>query len=220
MFITKESRDRQSGAPKTDSIRTLGPVFLEGRFVVLEPMLQKHAPDILDAGKELDWAWMSVNLDRLESVENWISDAIEAERRGEEFAFVVKEKSTGDVIGSTRYMDTHSRQRGTEIGWTWYTPTVWGTVVNPECKLLLLTHAFEDWGAIRVQLKTDYNNVRSQRAIEKLGAKYEGRLRNHRFRADGTIRDSVMYSIIPDEWPTVKASLIERVKKIGNAKSH
>jgi RimJ/RimL family protein N-acetyltransferase len=183
-------------------------------------MLQKHAPDILNAGKELDWAWMSVNLDRLESVENWISDALEAERRGEEFAFIVKEKSTGEVIGSTRYMDTHSRQRGTEIGWTWYTPRVWGTVVNPECKLLLLSHAFEDWGAIRVQLKTDNNNVRSQKAIEKLGAKYEGRLRNHRFRADGTIRDSVMYSIIPEEWPTVKASLIGRVKKIGNDKSH
>ena len=85
-------------------------------------------------------------------------------------------------------------------------------MVNPECKLLLLAHAFDDWGAVRVQLKTDNNNIHSQRAILKLGAKFEGRLRNHRFRADGTLRDTMMYSILLEEWPEVKASLLKRIQ--------
>ena len=108
-----------------------------------------------------------------------------------------------------------SATEATEIGWTWYSPSVWGTVLNPECKLLLLAHAFEDWGAVRVQLKTDNNNLRSQRAILKLGAKYEGRLRHHRFRADGTLRDTMMYSILREEWAGVKVSLLARIALQG-----
>ena len=99
-----------------------------------------------------------------------------------------------------------------EIGSTWYSLDSQGTVVNPECKCLLLKHAFEDWGAIRVQLGTDANNVHSQRAILKLGAKFEGRLRNHGFRQDGSIRDTMLYSIISSEWPTVKKGLEARME--------
>ncbi len=109
-------------------------------------------------------------------------------------------------------MDTQPKSKATEIGWTWYSPKVWGTVVNPECKYLLLEHAFEEWGAIRIQLKTDNMNIHSQEAILKLGAKFEGRLRNHRFRRDGTIRDTMMYSIIREEWPEVKSSLNKRIE--------
>jgi RimJ/RimL family protein N-acetyltransferase len=115
------------------------------------------------------------------------------------------------VVGSTRYMDVQAASKGVEIGWTWYAPETWGTVVNPEAKFLLLRHAFEAWGAIRVQLKTDLKNLRSQAAIKKLGAKEEGVLRRHRFRRDGTIRDSVIFSIIREEWPAVKAAMEERI---------
>jgi N-acetyltransferase len=179
--------------------------------VTLEPIALQHAEEILEAGRELDWAWMSVKLDSTESVRRWIQDTLVAQVRGEEYTFTVRQVPSGRVIGSSRYMDTQAKNKGTEIGWTWYSPKVWGTVVNPECKLLLLAHAFEDWGAIRVQLKTDDKNLHSQGAILKLGAKFEGRLRNHRFRNDGTIRDTMMYSITKEEWPDVKASLLKRI---------
>jgi len=195
--------------------KKLGPITLKGKYVKLEPISLEFARDILEAGKGFDWAWMSVKLDNLESIEAWIKATLEAQERGEEFTFVVRDLTTTKIIGSTRYMDTQPRQKGTEIGWTWYSPNVWGTVVNPECKYLLLNHAFEDWGAIRVQLKTDNNNLRSQGAILKLGAKFEGRLRNHRFRSDGSIRDTMMYSITMEEWPGVRLGLIKRIEAAG-----
>jgi RimJ/RimL family protein N-acetyltransferase len=108
-------------------------------------------------------------------------------------------------------MDIQPSHKGVEVGGTWYSPSAQGTVVNPECKLLLLKHAFEDWGAARVQLKTDVKNARSQRAILKMGAKFEGKLRNHRIRRDGTLRDTMMYSITSEEWPEVKAGLEDRI---------
>jgi len=195
--------------------KKLGPTTLQGKYVRLEPISLEFASDILEAGLGFDWAWMSAKLDNPGSIEAWIKATLEAQGRGEEFTFVVRDLTTNKVIGSTRYMDTQPKQKGTEIGWTWYSPRVWGTVVNPECKYLLLKHAFEDWGAVRVQLKTDNNNVHSQRAILKLGAKFEGRLRNHRFRPDGTIRDTMMYSITKEEWPEVKLNLSKRTES-GN----
>ena len=197
-------------------VEKLGPTTLQGKYVRLEPISPQFAADILEAGKGFDWAWMSVKLDSLESVEAWIEATLEAQARGEEFTFVVRDQATNKIIGSTRYMDTQPRQKGTEDRMDRGThPRVRGTVVNPECKYLLLKHAFEDWGAIRVQLKTDNNNVHSQRAIMKLGAKLEGRLRNHRFRSDGSIRDTMMYSITKEEWPEVKIGLIQRIEAAG-----
>jgi RimJ/RimL family protein N-acetyltransferase len=108
-------------------------------------------------------------------------------------------------------MDVQPEQRSVEIGWTWYGVDHQGTAVNPESKLLLLAHAFEEWGAIRVCLKTDSLNARSRAAILKLGASYEGDLRNHRIRPDGSFRHSSYYSILPEEWPQVKAGLTERL---------
>ena len=201
-------------ARETNGAGALGPVSLTGNFIYLEPMRPEHAKGILDAGRDFDWAWMTVKLENLESVRMWIAEAQGAEARGEDYPFVVRERRTEKIIGCTRYMDTHPKQMATEIGWTWYSPSLWGTVVNPECKLLLLAHAFDDWGAVRVQLKTDNNNIHSQRAILKLGAKYEGRLRSHRFRADGTLRDTMMYSILLEEWPEVKASLLKRIQDL------
>jgi RimJ/RimL family protein N-acetyltransferase len=115
------------------------------------------------------------------------------------------------AIGSTRYLDIQTQNRGLEIGWSWLTPTVQRTGVNTECKYLLLRHAFEQLGMIRVQLKTDSRNLQSQRAIERLGAVKEGTLRNHMILPDGYYRHSVYYSIIESEWPTVKAGLEEKM---------
>jgi len=144
-------------------------------------------------------------------MKDWVIEALKAQEKGQEFPFTVFHKSQNGIIGSTRYMDIRSAAKGVEIGWTWYSPSVWGTNVNPEAKLLLLQHAFEDWGAIRVQLKTDNNNKHSQNAILKLGAKFEGQLRNHMIRIDGTIRHTMMYSITREEWPTVKSNLHKRL---------
>jgi RimJ/RimL family protein N-acetyltransferase len=187
---------------------------LAGKSVRLEPLSRDHAGPLLEAGEGFDWEWMSVHLSALDRVNEWIEEALEAQERGAEFPFVVLSQQSGRVIGSTRYMGVMPKDRGTEIGWTWYSPDVWGSAVNPESKFLLLGHAFEEWGAIRVQLKTDSNNFHSQRAILKLGAQFEGRLRNHRIRRDGTFRDTMMYSIIDSEWPAVKARLLERIGRL------
>lgn len=196
--------------------QTLGPCVLEGKHVRLEPLRMSHRPRLLAAAQDSDWSWMSMDARTEEGMVQWIDIALEAQDKGTEFPFTVFRKDDGQILGSTRYMDVRPVQRGVEIGGTWYQSSVWGTVVNPECKLLLLRHAFEDWGAIRVQLKTDSNNVHSQRAILKLGAKFEGRLRNHRIRQDGTPGDSMMYSITSEEWRTsVKQSLSARVASFG-----
>jgi RimJ/RimL family protein N-acetyltransferase len=121
------------------------------------------------------------------------------------------------MVGSTSYFGIVPKHKSAEIGYTWYSPDVWGTAVNPECKFLLLTHAFEDWGAVRVQLRTDANNAHSQRAILKLGAKFEGKLRNQGIRLDGSVRDSMLYSIIPSEWPTVKKRLEKRIESFAGS---
>jgi RimJ/RimL family protein N-acetyltransferase len=177
-----------------------------------------HAGDLLAVAQDSDWSWLSID-GRTESATNrWIADALDAQRKGTEFPFTVFSKSTEKIIGSTRYMDVRPVHKGAEIGWTWYTSKVWATVVNPECKFLLLQHAFEDWGAIRVQLKTDNNNLHSQNAILKLGAKFEGRLRNHRLRRDGSYGDSMMYSITAKEWEeTIKESLLARIASFSGS---
>ena len=199
----------------------LAPCTLVGRYVELQPLQGARPEEILAAGEGVDWSWMTASLTSRDEVARWMAASQSAWERGEEFVFVVKLRpdaglaappDSGGVIGSTRYMDIQSSQKGVEVGWTWYSPRLQGTVVNPECKLLLLRHAFEDWGAVRVQIKTDVKNERSQRAILKLGAKFEGKLRNHRIRRDGTLRDTMMYSIVRDEWPVVKAGLTARVE--------
>jgi N-acetyltransferase len=185
---------------------------LEGRFVRLEPLQVSHADALLAAAQDSDWSWMRVDGKTKAGTEKWIHDALEAQENGTEFPFTVMSKTDGGIIGSSRYMDVRSSQKGVEIGWTWYTSKVWATAVNPECKFLLMKHAFEDWGAVRIQLKTDNYNTHSQRAILKLGAKFEGRLRNHRLRADGSRGDSMMYSITVEEWnESIKAQLGARV---------
>ena len=191
------------------STEVLGPCVLEGKHVRLEPLQTSDASALLEAAKTSDWTWISAELNTEKSMDKWISESLQSESQGESFVFVVIFQ--GKIVGSTRYMDVQPESKGVEIGWTWYSRSVWGTVVNPECKFLLLRHAFEDWGAIRVQLKTDSKNLHSQNAILKLGARFEGRLRNHRFRRDGSIRDTMMYSITNEEWALVKEGLLKRI---------
>jgi N-acetyltransferase len=199
----------------------LGPCTIVGRYVQLVPLRRDYAGDLLHAGRGVDWTWMTAPPDSPENMDKWIASTGAAQERGEEFAFVVKVRPGSglpqpepgrQVIGSTRYMDVQAPHRGVEIGGTWYSPEYQGTVVNPECKYLLMAHAFEEWGAVRVQIKTDVKNLHSQRAILKLGAKFEGKLRNHRVRRDGTLRDTMMYSVTMEEWPEVKAALAKRIE--------
>lgn len=147
-----------------------------------------------------------------EEMDRWLVKAMEAESQGREYPFAVVRLEDNRVIGSTRYLDVQEADRNVEIGWTWYTPAAWGGVVNPEAKYLLMRHAFDDWRAVRVALKTDIKNLHSQAAIKKLGARYEGTLRNQRIRPDGSYRDTVIFSVIENEWPQVKARLEQRLR--------
>lgn len=191
---------------------SLGPLTLTGRHVILEPMRADHALALLEAGRAKEvWAFMPARATDAASMDRWMAKALAAEAAGREYPFIVRQRADGAVIGSTRYLDVQEDDRTAEIGWTWYAPFAWGTVVNSEAKYLLLRHAFEDWRAIRVALKTDIRNVHSQAAIKKLGAVYEGTLRNQRIRPDGSYRDTPVYSIIESEWPAVKRALEARL---------
>ena len=191
--------------------QTLGPITLEGDFVRLEPLRHNHSKEILNAAQALSWDWFLYPLHTKEDVDRRIAEGLEAEKRDEAYAFAVILKESNRAVGSTSYFGIVARHKRVEIGSTWYTTDVQGTTVNPECKYLLLKHAFEDWGARRVQFTTDINNAHSQRAILKLGAKFEGTLRNHAIRADGSTRDSLVYSILPDEWPAIREGLLARI---------
>ena len=192
----------------------LGPVTLTGRFVRLEPLGPQHAEDLADAASD-DRIWLYLDeptpWDRA-AVDRFIAEARQDQDRGSRLPFAVIDQTTGTAIGSTSYIDLRPRDRGVEIGWTWMSPRAWGTGANTEAKYLLLTHAF-DAGAIRVALKTDLRNLRSQRAIDRLGATREGVWRNHRILSTGQHRDSVFYSIIDTEWPTVRDRLQARMNQ-------
>jgi RimJ/RimL family protein N-acetyltransferase len=195
----------------------LGPVVLEGTHVRLEPLEPRHGDDLAEAASDpLIWRWLPVQVATRDDLERWLTDALAASNAGGEHAFAVVDRRTGRAVGSTRYLDIAAEHRGVEVGWTWYAREAWGGVVNPESKLLLLTHAFEDWGAIRLCLKTDSLNERSRAAIAKLGARYEGDLRNHRIRPDGSYRHSSYYSILDSEWPEVRRRLLERIGALGH----
>jgi RimJ/RimL family protein N-acetyltransferase len=179
--------------------------------VRLEPLREQHAQDLAKIAVKQDWSLMLYPLLSKGDVEKRIKIGMAMEKKNEEYAFAVVLKNENRIIGSTSYLTIVPRHKRAEIGSTWYSSEFQGTFVNPECKFLLLKHAFEDWAAVRVQLGTDANNIHSQRAILKLGAKFEGRLRNHGIKTDGTSRDAMLYSIISPEWPEVKARLISRI---------
>ena len=185
------------------------PVTLSGKIVRLEPLSEDHVPDLAVAGKdESIWQHMLYGMVTDEKrMLNWVRDILNRQAEGTDLPFAVIHLEKGKSIGCTRYMEIHPEDRGLEIGGTWYGVEYQRTRVNTECKYLLLKHAFEVLGCIRVQFKTDLRNKRSQQALERIGAVKEGILRNHKILPDGKIRHSVYYSIIDSDWPAVKKLL-------------
>lgn len=190
------------------------PVTLTGRLVRLEQLSEAHVPDLAVVGLDENiWRFMLYGAMRTqEDIHAWVKDILSRQARGTDLAFAVIALSSGKAVGATRYMNIELKNRGLEIGGTWYGAAYQGTGVNTESKYLLLRHAFETLGCIRVQFKTDSRNLRSQRAIERLGAVREGTLRNHMILPDGLVRDSVFFSILDREWPQVKAHLEQRLQ--------
>lgn len=189
------------------------PITLEGTHVRLEPLALKHADDLLEAAQPNEiWEFMlSAPVQTREAMRAWMQKSLQQMEAGTRVWFTVVRRADNRAVGVTSYMNIMRADRGLEIGGTWLTPEVWRTAINTECKYLLLRHAFETLGCIRVQFKTDARNLRSQRAIERLGAVKEGVLRKYQVTHSGYQRNTVMYSILDTEWSTVKAKLEERL---------
>jgi N-acetyltransferase len=185
------------------------PIALLGHVVRLEPLSVSHVSDLAAAGSDPSiWRLMPYPPVTDEAtMGNWVRTALDNQSKGTDLPFAVIHLASGRAIGSTRYLDIQRRNRGLEIGGTWYGVAYQRTAVNTECKYLLLRHAFETLGCIRVQLKTDLRNERSQRAIERVGGVREAVLRKHVIMPNGYQRWTVLYSIIDDEWPAVKGQL-------------
>jgi RimJ/RimL family protein N-acetyltransferase len=190
-------------------------VTLNGRLIRLEPLSEAHIPDLARVGLDENiWRYMLYGQMRSEAdMRAWVLDILERQKQGGDLPFAVIHLAKGSAIGATRYLNISRDNRAVEIGGTWYGAAYQRTGVNTEAKYLLLRYAFETLGCIRVQFKTDQRNVRSQKAIERLGAVKEGVLRNHMILEDGAYRHSVFYSIIESEWPDVKARLEDRMKR-------
>lgn len=191
----------------------IGPVSLDGKCVRLEPLRDVHAAGLFEVGRDASiWTWMlRVPFTTLDEARELVASALSLERAGTQLPFVIIEKAGGRVAGSTRYLNISHVDRGLEIGHTWLGVEFQRTAVNTECKYLLLRHAFETLGCARVQLKTDALNERSRRAIERIGATFEGVLRKYQLTRNDRIRDTAMYSITDDEWPRVRALLESRM---------
>lgn len=188
------------------------PVTLEGTYVKLVPSTVDHAAALAEIATPETFRYFVTGAPKSYDTEG-MRDYIEARRTDPTvLPFTILEKESGRAVGMSTYLDIRPRHRGLEIGMTWYAEPFRGTKINPESKLLLIEHAFSHLNCIRVQLKTDERNVHSQRAILKLGAKFEGVLRNHMIFDSGFIRNTYMYSILPEEWPSVKEGLLQRLR--------
>jgi len=187
----------------------VNPVILTGRHVRLEPLSISHVPDLCKVGfNPAIWEWMLYgNIDDEVKMLEFVHNLLDLQEKGTDLPFAVILRGKGIAIGCTRFMEIEPFHRKLEIGGTWYGIDYQRSVVNTECKYLLLCHAFEVFNYIRVQLKTDLLNTRSQKAIERIGAVKEGILRNHMITPSGRIRDTVMYSILNREWQHVKIHL-------------
>jgi RimJ/RimL family protein N-acetyltransferase len=186
----------------------VAPVILEGSHVRLEPLAKAHLAGLTQVGLEEElWRWIPVPVRTAEEMGAYIDTALEEQKRGVSLPFALIERATGRAIGSTRYGNIDRTHRRAEIGWTWVAREWQRTAVNTEAKYLLLRHAFETLGSIRVELKTDSLNEKSRAAILRIGAQEEGIFRNHMITASGRIRHTVYFSIVDCEWPAVKARL-------------
>jgi RimJ/RimL family protein N-acetyltransferase len=194
------------------------PVVLEGAHVRLEPLSRAHHAGLCEVGLEEGlWRWIPVPVQTQEEMAAYIETALKEQASGTSLPFAQIEKSSGRIVGSTRYANIDRHHHRVEIGWTWVAKQWQRTAVNTEAKYLLLRHAFETLGCIRVELKTDSLNTRSREAILRIGAREEGIFRNHMITASGRIRHTVYFSIVDSEWSAVKANLERRLHD-GRAK--
>jgi RimJ/RimL family protein N-acetyltransferase len=190
---------------------------LEGSLVTLEPLAEEHRGGLWEAGQPDEiWAWLSTLNKSRDYFDAWFDATLATNGAGEgdpkeTGAFAVRRNADGVLVGSSRYLNVRRWDRVVEIGWTWFNPSVWRCGVNVETKLLMLTRAFETFGCVRVELKTDARNERSRGAMTRLPAQFEGILRNHMIVPDVGQRDSAYFSVIDEEWPAVRASLQERL---------
>ena len=190
---------------------------LAGRLVRLEPLGPEHEDALWDASRDpRTWTWLAIvqPADR-GALRAWLDEALEAARAGRELPLVTISHEAA-VVGSTRFMALRPEHRSVEIGWTWLHPAAWGTGANVEAKLLMLEHAFARLGCRRVELKTDALNERSRRAIEALGASFEGVHRKHMLVRGDENRDTAWYSVLDDEWPAVRERLLARLGRGGS----
>jgi N-acetyltransferase len=189
---------------------------LEGKVVRLEPLATLHERGLFEAAEEARiWRWMPHDAGgSRETFHEWFEDALARSEAGVEAAFATLDARTGEPVGSTRFLALRPEHRGLEIGWTWLAPSRWGTGANVEAKLLMLEHAFERLGCLRVEFKTDSRNDRSRGALAALPARLEGVFRKHMLVRGGERRDSAYYSIVDDEWPEVQGNLRRRLDAI------
>ena len=194
------------------------PVTLEGSFVRLEPLSLDHLAGLTDIGLDADiWRWMPIFVQSPHDMRTLIEEAIGEAEAGQMVPLATIERATGKPVGSTRFMSIVPPHRRLEIGWTWLAPAWQHGAVNTEAKLLMLRHAFDKLGALRVEFKTDALNDKSRAALLKIGAIEEGTLRHHMVMPGGRRRDSVYYSIIKEEWPRIHQHLEARLARLGRA---
>jgi len=187
------------------------PLQLEGHFVVLEPLNKSHINDLILAVKDGEaWNIWFANVPHFDEMSDYVNKAIEGAASGN-IAYAVKCKVTNKIVGTTRYYNVESHHKRALLGYTWYCNAVRRTVINTECKYLLLRNLFEKYHANAVEFRTHYFNKASRNAIERLGAKQDGILRNHQIMKDGSLRDTAVYSILASEWPAVKCNLLSKL---------
>lgn len=187
---------------------------LEGSLVALEPLSSEHAEGLWSAAQpDAIWAWLTNIGASGERFDAWMRAALDAAAIGAEGPFAIRSRGEARLIGSSRYLNVRPPDRVVEIGWTWLTPGAWRTGANVETKLLMMAHAFESLGCIRVEFKTDSRNERSRAALAALPAQFEGVMRNHMIVPDIGRRDSAYYSVLDDEWPRVRANLERRLAR-------
>jgi N-acetyltransferase len=190
------------------------PVSLHGHEVSLVPLGYSHHDDLVDALKDGElWTLWYTNIPTPDSLRAEIDRRLDLQTQGSMIPFAVIEQSTNEAVGMTTFMHIDAANRRLEIGSTWYRKRVQRSALNTECKLLLLTHAFEHLDCIAVEFRTNYFNQQSRTAIERLGAKLDGILRQHQIARNGTLRDTCVYSVLDREWPTVKANLTYRLER-------
>jgi len=192
--------------------RWIEPVTLTGSKVILEPLSLEHLNGIINAVKDGElWKLWFTSIPAPEKAEEYIKTALDMRENAGAMPFIVCDRESNKIIGCTRYFNVDEVNQRLEIGYTWYSESYQRTVANTECKYLLLSHAFEKLDAIAVEFRTHWHNHKSRTAIARLGAKQDGVLRNHQRTADGSYRDTVVFSIINLEWPAVRQSLLFRL---------